>query len=163
MVKSPSRAAAPARIVRGKESIQAQLRRLYPTHEVFEAAIKAYGSLPLLADQLEINRRTLQVHKKWLDDGAKPLKKRTRQRYKKNSDLDEQIKKMADYERQVNNNTAGYPYTDVRVYKLTSEYVPGQRGTEGLIYLRTETSRTALPWCEASKRKRTSHKFEDEF
>lgn len=154
MVKSPSRAAAPARIVRGKESIQAQLRRLYPTHEAFEAAIKACGSLPLLAGQLEINRRTLQFHKKWLDDGAKPLKKRTRQRYKKNSDLDERIKKMADHERKTKNNTAGYPYTKVKVYRLTEDYVPGQKGTEGLIYLRTETSRTALPWIKDTKRKK---------
>ena len=152
---SPSR----LRLDKGQGSIQAQLRTLYPTHEAFDAAILDSGSLTMLARQLEINRKSLHLHKKWLDEGARPITKRTRHPRKSNTEIDERIKAFADTELSKSDDTrskrAAYRYTEVKVYALTSEYSPGQLGTEGLIYLRTETSKTSLPWNSLSKGKKS--------
>lgn len=166
-MKSPSRevTAAPAQCLIKSEhdSLLAQLRRLYPTHESFNAATNACGSIAKLANLLEIDRSLLHKHKKWLDNGAQPLKKRTRQQYKKNSEIDDRIKSFAESELKVTKNDAGFRYTDVKVYALTDEYIPGQVGTEGLVYLRTEKSRTAIPsWGKVANLKSSRRDFKDE-
>lgn len=143
---SPSR----LRLDRGKGSIQAQLRTLYPTPEAFDAAILTSGSQAMLAKQLDIHRKSLHLHKKWLNEGARPITKRTRHCRRTNAELDERIKSLTDTELGKSDDALSqsetYRYTEVKVYALTSEYRSGQLGTEGLIYLRTETSKTWLPW-----------------
>ena len=157
---SPSR----LRLDNGQGSIQAQLRTLYPTHESFDAAILDSGSLAMLAEQLEINRKSLHLHKKWLNEGARPITKRTRHYRRTNSELDERINTLTDAElsksKDTKSKSAAYQYTEVKVYALTSEYRPGQLGTEGLIYLRTETSKTSLPW-NSKGRKSQKNSMED--
>ena len=120
------------------ESKQAQLRRRYPTMKKFNAAIGIVGSVVRLADNLKMHKQTLNNHMRYLKSITKGIGvvKAKSKNGLKNEDLDARIKKMY-----------GTGYEDVKVYKLTEEYMPGQIGAEGLVYLRTDVSPTALsPW-----------------
>ena len=117
------------------ESKQAQLRRRFPTMKKFNAAIGMAGSMVGLADSLNMRRQTLNHHMIYLRKITKdiePVKKKPKNGLR-NGELDTKIKAMY-----------GTGYEDVKVYKLTEEYIPGQTGVEGLVYLRTDVSPTAL-------------------
>jgi len=117
------------------ESKQAQLRRRYPTMKKFNAAIGIVGSMVRLADNLKMHKQTLNNHMRYLKSITKDIEvvKAKSNNGLKNGELDARIKKMF-----------GTGYEDVKVYKLTEEYVSGQTGAEGLVYLRTDVSPTAL-------------------
>jgi len=117
------------------ESNAAQLRRKYPTLELLEMAAEEVGSKVNLAKELGIRKQALTDYARTLRNGPQI---RVRGPRKNNCDLtdgelDARIKEMY-----------GSRYENVNVYKLTDEYIPGQMGTEGLEFIRTETSRTAL-------------------
>ena len=120
------------------ESKQAQLRRRYPTMKKFNAAIGMAGSMVGLADSLKMRRQALNHHMIYLRKITKdiePVKKKPKNGLR-NGELDARVREMV-----------GAGYEDVKVYKLTEEYIPGQTGVEGLVYLRTDVSPTALsPW-----------------
>ena len=120
------------------ESKQAQLRRRYPTVKKFNAAIGIVGSMVGLADNLKMHKQTLNNHMRYLKSITKdiePVKVRSNNGLK-NEELDARIKRMY-----------GTGYEDVKVYKITEGYMPGQAGVEGLVYLRTDVRPTALsPW-----------------
>ena len=111
-----------------------RLRELYPTLKKFEEAIEEHKTQKALADRLGINTTTLYEHKQWLKSGKRPIVEKKKRKYMNNAELDANVRAMAD-----NNG-----YAEVRVYKLTEDYKPGRRGTEGLTYLRTDISPTAL-------------------
>ena len=117
------------------ESKQAQLRRRYPTMKKFNAAIGIVGSMVGLAKELKMHKQTLNNHMRYLKSitkGIEVVKVRSKNGLK-NEELDARIKEAY-----------GTGYEDVKVYKLTEEYVSGQTGAEGLVYLRTDVSPTAL-------------------
>ena len=126
------------------ESKQGQLRRRFPTMQKFNSAIGMAGSMVGLADSLNMRRQALNHHMIYLRKITKdiePLKKKPKNGLK-NGELDSRIKAMV-----------GSCYEDVKVYKITEEYIPGQTGVEGLVYLRTDVSPTALsPWEKRSLR-----------
>ena len=117
------------------ESKQAQLRRRYPTMKKFNAAIGIAGSMVRLADNLKMHKQTLNNHMRYLKSITKDIEvvKVRSKNGLKNEELDARIKAMY-----------GTGYEGVKVYKLTEEYMPGQAGAEGLVYLRTDVSPTAL-------------------
>jgi len=117
------------------ESNTAKLRRKYPTLESIEIAAEAAGSKVNLARELGIRKQCLTDYARSLRLGPQT---RVRGPRKNNCDLtdgeiDARIKEMY-----------GGRYEEVKVYKLTDGYIPGQIGDEGLEFIRTETSRTAL-------------------
>ena len=120
------------------ESKQAQLRRRFPTMKKFNSAIGIAGSMVGLADSLNMRRQALNHHMIYLRKITKdvePVNLKSKNGLR-NAELDARIKAMH-----------GTGYEDVKVYRLTEEDTPGQTGVEGLVYLRTDVSPTALsPW-----------------
>lgn len=117
------------------ESNAAQLRRRYPTIESLEIAATSSGSKANLANALGMRKQDLNEHVRFLRNGPRERSKGPR---KNNCDLtdrelDARIKAMY-----------GKKYEEVKVYKLSEGFQPGQMGTEGLEFVRTEVSRTAL-------------------
>jgi len=125
------------------ESNTAKLRRKYPTLESIEIDAEAAGSKVNLARELGLSKQCLADYARGLRCGPQI---RIRGPRKNNCDLtdgetDARIKEMY-----------GGRYENVKVYKLTDGYIPGQMGTEGLEFIRTETSRTALSlWSRGGK------------
>lgn len=117
------------------ESVQAQLRRRYPTMERFKSAILASGSQVRLAKNLGIYRQQITNHMRWLEQNTQeitsaiPTKKICDLR---NGELDKRIVAMA-----------GTGYAKVKVYTLKGDYVAGQVMNQE-DFVREEISKTAL-------------------
>ncbi len=112
---------------------RSRLRELYPTIESYDEAIDKYGSQIALSNHIGVSRVTLYHYRKWLSKGKKPIQNGKRICRSKNGELDKKIREMFSSE-----------CSRVDVYKLTDAYIPGQKGTEGLEYKRTDISPTAL-------------------
>ena len=129
-------------------SIRAQLRVMYPTMSSFNAAVAAYGSQSSLAEAHGTGRSTMYMHRKWLENGAGNVERKKKHELPLNSVMDKRVREFVDAEFATNGARfadGSRRYTTVTVYKLTDEYKSGQINTDGLVYLRTETSRSSLP------------------
>jgi hypothetical protein len=74
---------------------RARLRKLYPTMDEFEKAVKEAGSQLKLAEQLGVSNATVYYHKQWLTRGRKPI--RTKEDVKcrfTNRELDQRVKEL---------------------------------------------------------------------
>lgn len=138
-------------LVRGDRqgaSIRAQLRVIYPTMSSFNAAVAAYGSQSSLAEAHGTGRSTMYMHRKWLENGAGNVERKKKHELPLNSVMDKRVREFVDAEfatKVARFADGSRRYTTVTVYKLTDEYKFGQINTDGLVYLRTETSRSSLP------------------
>lgn len=129
-------------------SIRAQLRLIYPTMSSFKAAVATYGSQSSLAEAYGTGRSTMYIHRKWLENGARKVERKKKHDLPLNSVMDHRVRDFADAELATNGARfadEAIRYTKVTVYKLTEDYKYGQISTNGLVYLRTETSRSSLP------------------
>jgi len=117
------------------ESKAAQLRRRYPTVESLEMAAASCGGKTNLARSLGMERQDLNDHVKILKNGPKQRTKgpRVNNCDMTDKELGARIKEMF-----------GGEYEKVTVYRLSDAYVSGQSGLEGLEFIRTETSLTAM-------------------
>jgi hypothetical protein len=116
------------------ESIAAQLRRRFPTMETLNSVTEISRGRTALAKELGTSRQALNDHVKWLKKGS--LVRGTEPNNKcdmTNGELDARIKEMF-----------GRKYDEVKVYRIGDGFQPGQTGTEGLEFVRTEESRTGL-------------------
>ncbi|HZK84871.1 MAG TPA: hypothetical protein VFC58_09375 [Desulfosporosinus sp.] len=129
------------------ESAQAQLRRRYPTMEKFKLAITLSGGQSRLAKNIGLCRQQMTNHMRWLKNVTKdmpPTKTTNVICELRNGELDARIKELF-----------GCRDEAVKVYRMTDGYVPGQIGTDGLEYVRTEASRTMLSvWHRDEKSKK---------
>ena len=124
------------------------MRLIYPTLSSFKAAVAAYGSQSSLAEAHGTGRSTMYMHRKWLENGAGKVERKKKRDLPLNSVMDHRVREFADAEFATNGARfadGSIRYTNVTVYKLTDEYKSGQINTDGLVYLRTETSRSSLP------------------
>lgn len=117
------------------ESKAAQLRRRYPTLESLEMAAASCGGKTNLSRTLGMERQDLNDHVKILKNGPKKRSKGPRSNNCDMTDkeLGARIKEMF-----------GGEYENVTVYKLTEGYVSGQKGLEGLEFVRTEIGRGGM-------------------
>jgi len=119
------------------ESKAAELRRRYPTMESLELAIVEYKSKANLGRTLGFSKQVINEHVAYLKGGNEPRVRHKGPRINNcdltDGELDARIKEMF-----------GCKYGEVTVYKLLDGYVSGQSGLEGLEFIRTETSRTAM-------------------
>lgn len=116
-----------------KESQQARFRREYPTLEAFDK-VKAGRTQKAFAEFLGVSNNIIYNHDRWLANGSPPIVKKEKQaKLKRNGELDKKVIEMC-----------GSGYAEVKVYRMTDEFKPGQIGPEGLEYIRTDVSPTAL-------------------
>lgn len=120
------------------ESKAAQLRRRYPTKTKLDIAIKSAGSKKLLGVVLGVTRQNINELVRWHNNGGL-LDRVSPQRsncLKTNEEMEETIKELF-----------GGGKTEVKVYLLTEDYVPGSCNYEGLVYLRSESGVADIsPW-----------------
>lgn len=117
------------------ESIQAQLRKRYPTIKKIKAAISASGSQVRLAKNLGVYRQQITNHIRWLKQNTQEMPSIIPTKVVctlRNSELDERIVAMT-----------GRGYAKVKVYKLREGYVVGQVMDQGDL-VREEISQTAM-------------------
>lgn len=112
------------------ESNASKLRRRYPTLESLESAIKVSGSKVQLAKELQMGTQPIVDHQRSLRGISKATQPRTNNCDLTDKEINARIKEMY----------GGSNYSEVMVYKLTDEYIPGQIGTEGLEFVRIESS-----------------------
>jgi hypothetical protein len=86
-----------------------------------------------MAAALGVNYHTLYEHKVWLKKGKKEIVTGSSVCHLTDAELYKRIKELY-----------GSQDGEVKVYQLTGEYKPHQRGTEGLILVGIDNSQTSI-------------------
>ncbi len=121
-------------------SNQQKLRELYPTTKSFEAGLAECKNQKEFAAKLGMHHTTLYNHVAWLKGGRKPpMERKAKCEEPDGRTMDETIKAIAEAEGRKNT---------VTVYRIVGEYIPCQRGYEGMELVERRVGKT---WSEVGK------------